>query len=178
MENQEKVDAKIKELDSQFDFVILAEFFDEGLVILAKLLCWDLEDVRKKQIFLLMLVDDHTQVRYLKQNARTASKVNNITAESREALEVMFWFSRWVWAPFILCTFHPMHNSCTEMVGERLQIVQPLWEEIWASSREVCCQFFSILFSFFFMKIFLIDYYCLQLWQGGVRGRCRATSSS
>merc|ERR1719340_506962 len=63
MENQEKVDAKIKELDSQFDFVILAEFFDEGLAIL---LCWDLEDVR-----------------YLKQNARTASKVNNITAESR-----------------------------------------------------------------------------------------------
>ena len=58
MENQEKVDAKIKELDSQFDFVILAEFFDEGLVILAKLLCWDLEDVRKRTIFLLVLIDD------------------------------------------------------------------------------------------------------------------------
>ena len=97
MENQEKVDAKIKELDSQFDFVILAEFFDEGLVILAKLLCWDLKDVRKRRIFLLMLiVDDHAQVRYLKQNARTASKVNNITAESREALEVIFWYSRGV----------------------------------------------------------------------------------
>ena len=58
MENQEKVDAKIKELDSQFDFVILAEFFDEGLVILAKLLCWDLEDVRQRTIFSLMLIDD------------------------------------------------------------------------------------------------------------------------
>ena len=58
MENQEKVDAKIKELDSQFDFVILAEFFDEGLVILAKLLCWDLEDVRIFQIFLFMLIDN------------------------------------------------------------------------------------------------------------------------
>ena len=57
MENQEKVDAKIKELDSQFDFVILAEFFDEGLVILAKLLCWDLEDVRQRTIFSLMLID-------------------------------------------------------------------------------------------------------------------------
>ena len=45
MENQEKIDAKIQELDAQFDFVILAEFFDEGLVILARLLCWDLEDV-------------------------------------------------------------------------------------------------------------------------------------
>ena len=45
MENQEKIDAKIQELDAQFDFVILAEFFDEGLVILARLMCWDLEDV-------------------------------------------------------------------------------------------------------------------------------------
>ena len=30
----------------------------------------------------------YIQVRYLKQNARTASKVNNITSESREALTV------------------------------------------------------------------------------------------
>ena len=49
MENQEKIDAKIEELDSQFDFVILAEFFDEGLVILARLLCWDLEDVSEQE---------------------------------------------------------------------------------------------------------------------------------
>ena len=45
MENDAKVDAKIAELSAQFDFVILAEFFDEGLVILARLLCWELEDV-------------------------------------------------------------------------------------------------------------------------------------
>ena len=49
MENQEKIDAKIEELDAQFDFVILAEFFDEGLVILARLLCWDLEDVNRNK---------------------------------------------------------------------------------------------------------------------------------
>ena len=49
MENQEKIDAKIQELDAQFDFVILAEFFDEGLVILARLLCWDLEDVSEQE---------------------------------------------------------------------------------------------------------------------------------
>ena len=48
MENEAKVDAKIAELSSQFDFVILAEFFDEGLVILARLLCWELEDVSHK----------------------------------------------------------------------------------------------------------------------------------
>ena len=30
-------------LEDQFDFVLLAEFFDESLVILAKRFCWDLE---------------------------------------------------------------------------------------------------------------------------------------
>ena len=49
MEDQEKVDSKIEELNAQFDFVILAEFFDEGLVILARLLCWELEDVSQEK---------------------------------------------------------------------------------------------------------------------------------
>lgn len=69
MEDEEAVTTKIKELDSQFDFVLLAERFDESLVLLARLLCWDL-----------------SQVRYLKQNARKAEKVNNITVESRKTL--------------------------------------------------------------------------------------------
>ena len=38
---------------SQFDFVILAEFFDEGLVILARILCWELEDVKSKKLLIL-----------------------------------------------------------------------------------------------------------------------------
>ena len=45
MEDPGKVDAKIKELDGQFEFVMLAEYFDESLVILAKMLCWDLNEV-------------------------------------------------------------------------------------------------------------------------------------
>ena len=45
MEDQRKVDAKIKDLDGQFEFVMLAEYFDESLVILAKMLCWDLREV-------------------------------------------------------------------------------------------------------------------------------------
>ena len=99
MENQAKVEAKIEELSAQFDFVILAEFFDEGLVILARLLCWELEDVSHKTITKACKIsnkknlfedcDFSEQVRYLKQNARTASKVNNITEESRQALTVI-----------------------------------------------------------------------------------------
>merc|ERR1719483_1859814 len=64
------VSQKISELDKQFDFVLLAEHFDESLVLLAKKLCWDLRDVT-----------------YLKQNARKADKVSNITETAREQLK-------------------------------------------------------------------------------------------
>ena len=69
MEDHQKVSQKISELDTQFDFVLLAEHFDESLVLLARLLCWDLSEVK-----------------YLKQNARKVEKVSNITAEARGQL--------------------------------------------------------------------------------------------
>ena len=46
MEQKNEVIEKIAELDTQLDFVLIAEYFDESLVLLAKLLCWDLADVR------------------------------------------------------------------------------------------------------------------------------------
>jgi len=58
MEEPMMVSTKIKELDENFDFVLLADRFDEGLVVLAKKLCWDLKEVR-----------------YLRQNSRKADKV-------------------------------------------------------------------------------------------------------
>ena len=74
MEDEEKVSLKISDLDKQFDFVLLAEHFDESLVLLARMLCWDLREVR-----------------YLKQNARKANKVSNITEEARGQLKT--WLS-------------------------------------------------------------------------------------
>ena len=79
MEDREKVNMKINELDKQFDFVLLAEYFDESLVLLARLLCWELSDVR-----------------YLKQNARKAEKVSNITEEATGLLKT------WLSADFLL----------------------------------------------------------------------------
>ena len=35
----------MQELGDEFDFVLLAEHFDESLVILARKICWDLEEV-------------------------------------------------------------------------------------------------------------------------------------
>ena len=70
MEEAGTVQAKIARLDSEFDLVLIAEYFDESLVLLADILCWDLSDVR-----------------YLKQNARVSSKVSNITETARGSLE-------------------------------------------------------------------------------------------
>ena len=39
----------LKVLELEFDFVLLAEFFDESLVILAKRFCWDLKQVMKRK---------------------------------------------------------------------------------------------------------------------------------
>lgn len=70
MEDPETVEEKIARYDSQFDLVLIMEYFDESLVLLAQLLCWDL-----------------SQVRYLKQNARKSSLVSNITETARGRLE-------------------------------------------------------------------------------------------
>ena len=73
-------------LDNQFNFVLLAEFFDESLVILAKHLCWDLEQV---EIFNWTKTGASVeQVRYLKQNSRRKDAVSEMSLETREALEV------------------------------------------------------------------------------------------
>lgn len=46
MENEDVVAQKIAHLDDQLHLVLIAELFDESLILLAKLLCWDLSDVR------------------------------------------------------------------------------------------------------------------------------------
>ena len=79
METTSKVDEKIRQLDSQLHLVLVAEYFDESLVLLARLMCWDLTDVR-----------------YLKQNARKSEKVSNIKQSSRDYL------TRWLKSDFKL----------------------------------------------------------------------------
>jgi len=70
MEDEVLVDMKIEELKGQLDFVLIAEYFDESLVLLSQLLCWDLSEFR-----------------YLKQNARKLSKVSKINETARGYLK-------------------------------------------------------------------------------------------
>ena len=53
MEEAGTVQAKISRFDSEFDLVLIAEYFDEGLVLLAEILCWDLSDVRSAHLYKL-----------------------------------------------------------------------------------------------------------------------------
>ena len=42
---EKKTNSAIIELDSNFDLVLMMEYFDESLVLLARELCWDIRDV-------------------------------------------------------------------------------------------------------------------------------------
>ncbi|XP_071961234.1 galactose-3-O-sulfotransferase 3-like [Antedon mediterranea] len=44
-DDQVKVQNKIKHLDSEFDLVLITEYFDESLILLKKLMCWSFEDI-------------------------------------------------------------------------------------------------------------------------------------
>lgn len=44
-DDEAKILQKINELDAEFDLVMIAEYFDESLLLLKKLLCWEFEDI-------------------------------------------------------------------------------------------------------------------------------------
>ncbi len=67
--DDDAVDAKIREANETFDLVMIAERFEESLVLLANLLCWPLEDVM-----------------YLRQNARLPHLRNMLTDETEKVV--------------------------------------------------------------------------------------------
>lgn len=45
MEDREKVQETINQLDMELDFVMITEYFDESLVMLQDIMCWSMDDV-------------------------------------------------------------------------------------------------------------------------------------
>ncbi|XP_071941584.1 galactosylceramide sulfotransferase-like [Antedon mediterranea] len=43
--NQDKIDSMILELSEQFNLVMITEYFDESLILLKELMCWDFDDI-------------------------------------------------------------------------------------------------------------------------------------
>jgi len=44
-DNMEEVQRNIKKLDGEFHFVMIMEYFDESLIMLKNLLCWEMDDI-------------------------------------------------------------------------------------------------------------------------------------
>ncbi|XP_077985227.1 galactosylceramide sulfotransferase-like [Glandiceps talaboti] len=44
-DNASVIDAKIKQLDKELDLVLLTDYYDESLLLLKKMMCWDFEDI-------------------------------------------------------------------------------------------------------------------------------------
>ncbi|XP_057313442.1 galactosylceramide sulfotransferase-like [Hydractinia symbiolongicarpus] len=44
-ENRAKISEAIRQIDSEFDLVMITEYFDESLVLLKRILCWELDDL-------------------------------------------------------------------------------------------------------------------------------------
>uniref|UniRef100_A0A8C6TL69 Galactose-3-O-sulfotransferase 1 n=1 Tax=Neogobius melanostomus TaxID=47308 RepID=A0A8C6TL69_9GOBI len=65
-EDDPSVHTAIESLSKRFDLVLLAEYFEESLILLKELLCWTMEDVL-----------------YFKLNARRSSSVSRLTPELR-----------------------------------------------------------------------------------------------
>lgn len=80
--NHEAVKLKIKQIDEDFDLVMIAEDFDSSLVLLSDVLCWPLANMTS-----------------LKLNARKKSAIEKLSASSRKILK------DWLWADYMLYDF-------------------------------------------------------------------------
>ncbi len=94
-DNQTAVNAKIREIDATFDLVMLTERFNESIVLLKKLLCWDYDDLAS-----------------LKLNAHEESSKSSLSTKAQNALK------RWLWADYQLYHhFRYKFNRLVESLG-------------------------------------------------------------
>merc|ERR1712223_496160 len=78
-ENVTAIKSKIEEIDSTFALVLLTEKFDESMILLKDLLCWDYRDMTS-----------------LKLNAHDSSSKSKLSTKARNILK------KWMWADYML----------------------------------------------------------------------------
>ncbi|XP_030071497.1 galactose-3-O-sulfotransferase 2-like [Microcaecilia unicolor] len=66
-DKEDYVYSVLKEIEQRFQLILIAEYFDESMVLLKNTLCWELEDVV-----------------YFKLNFRSKDTIQNLTQESKE----------------------------------------------------------------------------------------------
>ncbi|KFQ24559.1 Galactose-3-O-sulfotransferase 2, partial [Mesitornis unicolor] len=70
-DNKKYVQAVLKEIEQNFHLILIADYFDESMILLKHALCWDLDDVI-----------------YFKLNSRSQDTVQTLTPESKERIKV------------------------------------------------------------------------------------------
>ena len=78
-DNEQAILAKIEEIDATFDMILIADMFDESMVLLKNLLCWSYEEMT-----------------YLKLNSLKKEMKSQISPEARAALK------EWLWGDYLL----------------------------------------------------------------------------
>ena len=78
-ENMTAIKSKIEEIDSTFALVLLTEKFDESMILLKDLLCWDYRDMTS-----------------LKLNAQKSSSKSKVSTNARNILK------KWMWADYMV----------------------------------------------------------------------------
>ncbi|NXJ76763.1 G3ST2 sulfotransferase, partial [Trogon melanurus] len=68
--NKMYVQAVLKEIEQNFHLILIADYFDESMILLKHALCWDLDDVI-----------------YFKLNSRSQDTVQTLTPESKERIK-------------------------------------------------------------------------------------------
>ena len=100
LKQEESVKAKIKQIDEQFDLVMIAEDFDSSTVLLGKTLCWPLVNLTSMQL-----------------NARKKSKIHLLTNKAISSLK------SWLWADYMLYNFfrNKLEEKKTEYGRKKLE---------------------------------------------------------
>lgn len=105
-DNETAIDLKIKEIDRKFDLVLIAEQFDESMILLKEQLCWDFVDIT-----------------YLSLNAHKKETKSKISEEARREL------ANWLKGDYMLYNFfrRKFGNAKTEFgenrMSQQLQIL-------------------------------------------------------
>ncbi|NXJ91984.1 G3ST2 sulfotransferase, partial [Corythaixoides concolor] len=69
-DNTRYIQSVLKEIEQNFHLILIAEYFDESMILLKHTLCWDLDDVI-----------------YFKLNSRSQHTVQTLTLESKERIK-------------------------------------------------------------------------------------------
>ncbi|XP_070564860.1 galactosylceramide sulfotransferase-like [Ptychodera flava] len=86
--DDKKVDAYIQKLNSEMDLVLVADYFDQSLLVLKKQLCWTMDDI----LYIPNGVRSETQRRHITDNTR-----QKIVAWNKSDFKLYQHFNRTLW---------------------------------------------------------------------------------